>query len=204
MSGAPSWDLRPPSAALVCQAPLGAGRTLASSGHGLFCSPLPHPHPHPHRQKGEQENTGKFQEQDACELARNFISGAEVCPEASHIQVELPPRLERLLIFNTEVCGFTIGPSRQSQRASPRQRLRPNRKNTSCGCQPGMLVNVYQPALPGGVGYGRPEERSRSGARARRRALALQAPTLCSGSPGSPAGSPQARPAQGSPRPLRA
>lgn len=88
-----------------------------------------------------------------CELAHNFISGAEeVCPEASHIQAELPPRLERLLIFNIEVCGFRMGPSRQSQRAPPRQRLRPNRKNTRCGCQLGMLVNVYQPALQGGVG----------------------------------------------------
>ena len=146
-----------PSVALVCQAPLGAGRTLASSGHGLFCSPHTHPHPtHPPtpRQKGKQENTGKCQERGACELARNFISGPEVCSEALHIQAELPPCLEWLLIFNTEVCGFTIGPSRQSQRASPRQRVWPDRKNTRCGCQPGMLVNDYQPALPGGVGVG--------------------------------------------------
>ena len=90
----------------------------------LLTSPTPTPTPpHTYRQKGEQENTGKLQEQDTCELARNFLSGAEeVCPEASHIQAELPPPLERLLIFNVEVCGFTICPSRQSQRASPRQR----------------------------------------------------------------------------------
>ena len=55
---------------------------------------------------------------------------------------ELPPHHEGLLLFNKEVCGFTIRPSNQSQRASQRWHLLPNRKDTGRVCQAGALVNV--------------------------------------------------------------
>lgn len=73
------------------------------------------------------------------------VSNAEeMCLVASEIisKPKLPPHLGWQLIFNLEECGFTICPSKQSQKASLRQHLLCNRKVTRCLCQSGVLVNV--------------------------------------------------------------
>lgn len=115
--------------------PLPAAGTLTSHGHALFFPPLV---PQIGRRVAFQERGGR-------QLVCDLVSGTRgMCPVPSQIifKPKLPPHLEWLLIFNTEVCVFTICSSKQSQSASPRHHLLCNRKDTKCLCLLGALENV--------------------------------------------------------------
>ena len=94
-------------------------------GPGVFSSTLPPP-----GQEGRQGRQVVFREPyTGMRFSLQCRNDASVASQIIS-KPQLPPHREELLIFTKEVCGFTISPRYQSQRASPRWHLLPRRKTT--------------------------------------------------------------------------